>query len=383
MRDRYPNAATLAALLCLAAACADARAPGDPAQRGAAHQPAWPPGQEWRIEPEPVFVIGAPGAGDGIELYGVATALLLADGRIAVAERSSQRIRLFDPTGRQELPALGGRGRGPGEFTGLFWIGVFRGDSILAWDSGQARATVFAPGGEYVRTISLPSVDGFFIAIADHVFPDGSLLLRAGPPQVRPDSAGESWAFEYFGVYRAGEEGVRTIGVLPVDRCVNTSGLPCHTLLFGARAQWAVADGRLYFGTSADYTIRALDLDGGEALTFGRSFTPQRVSDDDVQRATRGRPPRPGEERVVAERLPAYDRMLADAHGNLWVREYGTRVWSVFDAAGRWLGDVEAPRGLRVHQIAADHVVGVLRDSLDVESVAVHRLLRPAPAVSP
>src|SRR5690606_39180897 len=180
MRDRYPNAATLAALLCLAAACADARAPGDPAQRGAAHQPAWPPGQEWRIEPEPVFVIGAPGAGDGIELYGVATALLLADGRIAVAERSSQRIRLFDPTGRQELPALGGRGRGPGEFTGLFWIGVFRGDSILAWDSGQARATVFAPGGEYVRTISLPSVDGFFIAIADHVFPDGSLLLRAG-----------------------------------------------------------------------------------------------------------------------------------------------------------------------------------------------------------
>jgi len=75
--------------------------------------------------------------------------------------------------------------------------------------------------------------------------------------------------------------------------------------------------------------------------------------------------------------------MLADAHGNLWVREYGTHVWSVFDAAGRWLGDVEMPRGLRVHQIAADHVVGVMRDSLDVESVAVHRLVRPAPVASP
>src|SRR5690606_32942526 len=221
---------------------------------------------------------------------------------------SSQRIRLFEPTGRRELPALGGRGGGPGEFTGLSWIGVFRGDSILAWDSDQARARVFAPNGGYVRTTSLPAVDGCFIVIADLVFPDGPLLVRAGPPQDRPDSAGESWAFEYFGVYRAGEESVRTIGVLPVDRCANTSGLPCRTPLFGARARWAAADGRLYFGTSADYTIRALALDVGEALAFARDFTPRRVSDDDVQRATRGRPPPPGEERAIAERLPAYDR---------------------------------------------------------------------------
>lgn len=184
-------------------------------------------------------------------------------------------------------------------------------------------------------------------------------------------------------MYRAGEESARTIGVLPVDRCVNTSGLPCHTLLFGARAQWAVADGRLYFGTSVDYTIRALDLDGGEVLAFARPFTPKRVSDDDVERATRGQPPRRGEELAVAEWLPAYDRMLVDAHGNLWVRGYGWRVWSVFDAAGRWLGEVEAPRGLRVHQIAADHVVGVMRDSLDVESVAVYRLVRPVAAATP
>src|SRR5690606_4721331 len=213
MRDRSPSAVVHAALPCLIATLAGACAFGDRAARDAAQEPAWPPGREWRIEPEPALVIGAPGATDGIEFYGIGTAVLLADGRIAVAERSSQRIRLFDPTGRRELPSLGGRGRGPGEFTGLSWIGVFRGDSILAWDSDQARATVFAPSGEYVRTISLPGVDGFFIVIADLVFPDGSLLVRAGPPQVRPDSAGESWAFEYFGVYRAGEESVRPIGV--------------------------------------------------------------------------------------------------------------------------------------------------------------------------
>ena len=308
---------------------------------------------------------------------------MLSDGRIAVAERSTHRIRLFDPNGPRELPALGGRGRGPGEFTHLSWIGVFRGDSIVAWDSDERRATVFAPSGEYVRTFRLPAVGGFLIVIADLVFPDGSLLVRAGPPHVRPDSTGEGWAFEYFGVYRAGEDSARTIGVLPVDRCANASGLPCHTLLVGPRAQWAVADGRLYFGTSVDYTIRTLDLDGGEVVVFARPFTPKRVSDDDVERATRGQPPRRGEELAVAEWLPAYDRMLVDARGNLWVRGYGSRVWSVFDAAGRWLGDVEAPRGLRVHQIAADHVVGVMRDSLDVESVAVHRLVRPVAAAAP
>ena len=69
MRDRSPSAVVHAALPCLIATLASACAFGDRAARDAAQEPAWPPGREWRIEPEPALVIGAPGATDGIEFY--------------------------------------------------------------------------------------------------------------------------------------------------------------------------------------------------------------------------------------------------------------------------------------------------------------------------
>ena len=49
-------------------------------------------------------------------------------------------------------------------------------------------------------------------------------------------------------------------------------------------------------------------------------------------------------------------------------------VWSVFDAQGRWLGDVTLPARFSPMDIGADYVLGVARDEDGVETVAMYTL---------
>jgi hypothetical protein len=79
--------------------------------------------------------------------------------------------------------------------------------------------------------------------------------------------------------------------------------------------------------------------------------------------------------------LPAFSRVLVDGEGNVWMEEFrinlaAAAAWSVFDPNGRWLGRAETPAGLKVMLIAGGSVVGVTRDDVGVERVAVHPLVR-------
>ena len=78
----------------------------------------------------------------------------------------------------------------------------------------------------------------------------------------------------------------------------------------------------------------------------------------------------------------ALDELHVDAERNVWVRTFQVSPsepaeWSVFDPAGRWLGQVETPPGFDVMDIGADYVAGVWKDELDVEHVRVYALHKP------
>ena len=85
----------------------------------------------------------------------------------------------------------------------------------------------------------------------------------------------------------------------------------------------------------------------------------------------------------LAETFPAFSRILSDAAGNLWVREYdfpgeerSAPLWTVFDPDGRVLGFIETPEGLRIGQFGEDYILGHDRDELDVEYVQLWPLER-------
>lgn len=85
----------------------------------------------------------------------------------------------------------------------------------------------------------------------------------------------------------------------------------------------------------------------------------------------------------LVDSYPAFEEILSDRAGYLWVREYrmfgeGDVVWTVFDPEGRIRGLVETPPGLEVFEIGEDYVLGLAEDELGVEYVQMWALDREA-----
>jgi hypothetical protein len=90
---------------------------------------------------------------------------------------------------------------------------------------------------------------------------------------------------------------------------------------------------------------------------------------------------RPFDEMDVPTEWPAFGRLMVDALGWIWAKEYRTLYdrtsrWVVFDPDGVGHGTVELPSDLEVQHIGADHVLGTWRDALGVEYVRRYRLER-------
>ena len=108
----------------------------------------------WAIGDEPVVSIGTRDASDAFQFYRIGDATRLADGRIVVANGSSNELLVFDADGNH-LDAWAGQGDGPGEFWDLSTVHPWPGDSLIAGDSQQGRASVFDLAGTPGRTMSL------------------------------------------------------------------------------------------------------------------------------------------------------------------------------------------------------------------------------------
>lgn len=84
----------------------------------------------------------------------------------------------------------------------------------------------------------------------------------------------------------------------------------------------------------------------------------------------------------VPETRPAYSDLLVAENGWVWAAHYRSlrteadlpTRWSVFDSSGALIGEAITPSRFTLFEVGSGHVVGVRRDSLDVETVEVLRL---------
>ena len=79
--------------------------------------------------------------------------------------------------------------------------------------------------------------------------------------------------------------------------------------------------------------------------------------------------------------MPLFNTLIADAERRIWLPAYlpgGRHVtapeYTVISADGEWLGTVGAPPRLRILDVAGGLVLGLLRDEMDVQNVAVYEL---------
>ncbi len=355
---------------------------------------AWTDDTRWRIADAPSVDIGGGDSATASLLYQVVTARRLSDGRIAIANTGTAEVRVFDSTGKH-LSTVGRRGQGPGEFGAPWRITGLPGDSLLVVDIARGfQFNLFAPSGAFVRSYTTPVARRAEGTQLVDWFPDGSSLVERHEFESRERQPGTP-VRGYVSLFRLAADGAMLDSL---GRFENQTGMAGVLYLWGPWGHEAVHDSSVYHGAGDSYEIRRYSVQGDLRAIIRRSLpnTPttrehfDAFVNESLQRLSTeegGARMRPAlEQRFASARyapyFPAYFHLRTDQPGNLWVQEYTPRVgegrvWSVFDPAGIYLGDVEMPERFRLFQIGDDFVLGQWRDGDDVEHVRVYPIIKP------
>ena len=373
-------------------------------------RPAWGDSARWRVHPQPLLDLARSGEGPEHLFYEVSGMARLSDGTLVVANRGSNEIRWFSPDGRF-VGAAGGHGEGPGEFDNLQRIEL-AGDTVLALDYDETIA-LFAPGPRLLRVLrtrhdsrSIHVLEGGRIVVA-------TLLGRSEAyGQIRHPEALLLYDLEG----RPGD----SIGQVPGSEEYvgeTLSGRP----LFPRRSVLATRDASIYTGAADLMQVEELSATGDTVRILRIPGYPLALTEAQVEAEREARlnvPLPPGmttlppplrqaiEDMPAAATRPAYDRIIVDPTGAVWVRHFtaqsernaagegtssdplatalvggsggrgGLEVWLVFGPDGAWLGDVALPPDFSLMEVGTDQVLGVWSDPMDVQHPQVLRLTR-------
>jgi hypothetical protein len=344
------------------------------------------------------------------KLFSHVAARRLPDGRVAVADHGALTINVFRRDGGFDT-TLARRGEGPGELRGDFYL-ASRADTLFVMGRpmmAPADVNVFVAHGGFLRHVRPAAGNA----------PRGMTLhdrLATGQFFVQ-------WGREFRIIDRAPEQGRLipdsiTYGLLPGSGAEGASGdvvwLPPVVRAWQYAYPWtggpmataaaryafapmtlAAASGdRLWLIHADSGRLRAFDGSGHSVVDTHLAIKPQPFDHDALER-------RRARELAVARRavdssrvrahydpdlLPAHAPLFSDARagtdGELWLRLFDVDDsapprYVVVDRDGREIARATLPAGLDVQQIGRDFVLGVRRDSLDVESVVEYALRRP------
>jgi len=355
-----------------------------------------------------VLDIGSASADSGTPLYKVASAARLSDGRIVVANGGTSEVFLFSPQGRL-VGRAGGTGGGPREFRPNLGFGIklarAHGDTVLAYSYGAGEVLVFAPTGAFARSIVLranKSDERFDRASGAGWLQDGSLLATAESYAPAPESPPHGVIRPDVALLRFDSDGalVDTLGHFSGNerytayaREASTITLQSLAAPFGRGFRAVARDSMVAVGVTDAYEMRLYGPDGRLQRLVRGPYVPSPVDRaareswlaarlEGVRDARMRRDVASTYESLqFPSTMPAFAELALDAAGRLWVEPYyapggaaEAALWRVYDSAGTFLGTVSLPHGLKPLDIGADYLLGLTRDSLDVEHVQLYPL---------
>jgi hypothetical protein len=363
----------------------------------------------WTIADSPTVSIGSVDGEEPYQLFRVRGATRAPDGRIYILNASTGQVRIFDDVGRF-VTAMGGLGRGPGEFRYPAGLLLLPGDSVAVWDMPGGPRVVFAPDGTPARTEILdqaafsetvgagrgtedfrPLENGAFIAAVwvvgqEQDIPDGQLyrppfeLLLIPPDLSDPTSLGTYGGIEQMFVDVGGRRRSSTVLFSP------------HYQIASGGSPFTIA-----LGNGDRYDIHVRTADGALRTILRRTTPPAPITpvDRDSALASRyawaeqqGR--LPVLERMTAalpeqQHFPAHGSLAFDRAGNLWVQEYGRPTdafdrWTIYEPDGDLAGWLRSPSDRAFVEIGDDYILALERDENDVERITLYPLRKtPTP----
>ncbi len=286
-----------------------------------------------------------------------------SDGRIVVADRDANHLKILRPDGTL-LDTLGGPGEGPGEFQMLSSLQATRGDSLYAYDVMHSRLSVFGPDAPYApeRSVSISQEEGRVSRM--WVLEDGFLGLHAATaPPTDPTEP------RYAPLYRYDPDGTPRdsvarwrLGQLVVHRYEN-GGFTAESLPFGRSSELSIGpDRRLYTGWTDALTVHAYGPDGTVDTVAAVPAEPPPVSDAEQEAALADIDSdelRATAKKYMPDTKPAFTDLVVAADGQLWVKRPTEDPDA--DTAPWWVLDPDA-KTIREGQLPADVDLEVVRD---------------------
>lgn len=343
--------------------------------------------EEWRVEVEPTVQMGALGAATDLNLYGVSGAVLLGDGRVAVAD-GAQRILLFSQEGAL-LRTIGRAGDGPGEFRRISRLSRAAGDTLVAWDIGNYRLSFLTAEAGFVRSVPTTVMPP---AMFQGAFSDGTYLATRGVPGGGGPTGGVQIGRGQLELVRLDGNGdfINRVAVVSGPESLDLGGAGPRVMFRSGelkRTIVATFGNRAFVATGDRFEVLVFSSDGGDPESIRADYSPIPYTEEDLMEHLSDGP----YESIVTARTvqnwpsdhtrAATIGLLVDDDGNVWVEEYRESPdeegdWRVFRSDGTQVASVKLPSRFRALQIGTEEILGVSRDELDVETVEIRRIVR-------
>jgi hypothetical protein len=346
---------------------------------------------EWSIMGEPLVDIGSVG---GDPLVNVSRAARVGE-TLVVADAGARRLGFYGRDGSL-LRAAGGRGHGPGEFQHPAWAGALGEDSVLVWDAGVRRFSVFSAQGEWARSFAPQGLTGSFPAVHG-VFGDGSVLMTSG---MQTGGSGSAPRRDTLTFLRVGRDGavLGEPGRFPGPEYYEVEGGPAgrrsYARPFGRETFAVVQPDGFWVTTGDSYELVEHGMDGTPRRIVRRRVPPVRLTRRDADAYRRellsavGAADEPAWRHALdaasfPDALPPLAGLAPGPSGEVWVREAqppstfddGAR-WTVFAADGAPRGRATVPPRFTLWQAGEDWILGGTTAGDGSERVRMYRVVR-------
>jgi hypothetical protein len=325
------------------------------------------------------------------ELNRVGAMILQRSGQVVIANRGNYELCIFDARG-QLVRKVGRRGAGPSEFQAMQWIASLRGDSILVVDPFQKRMQVFGPDGGLGRQLPVQSPAPELGSLTSTAtLSDGTLLLgfsefKMGAP--RPEAV-----MFYQTLFTVGPSGtvIERLGSFPNNEhfiqavSPQMGGTAYYDLAFGRSFSLAPFGDGFVGGDGTDATVREYSAMGKLKAIHRLGVERRPITDADIASfrdadlKTVRDADRPRVEHMLAEMpypksFPAYQQILTDDAGRIWVAVLpegsdSERRWLRVDPSRMKAEAVRFPARFRLMAVRGGRACGVGRDDVDLETV--------------
>ncbi|MEX2471237.1 MAG: hypothetical protein WEA34_03610 [Gemmatimonadota bacterium] len=342
----------------------------------------------WTTNPEPALSVGEVD-GDPRHLFSQITGVsLFPDGAFAVSEFSSRTIRVYDAEGRYVV-SMGGPGEGPGEFGDINHLSVLPPDTLLAYDVSTLRLTRYLRDGTLLGTTSIEPAGGWPEVVLG-TYADGGVAVASlvpsprGGTEIVPDRM-------VIGRYASDGSLVAVVDtVTGIRRAGGTAVVPFSPFMHA----WLLGDS-VYVTDGTEPVVDVLDAEGRTIRQIRVSIS--RLDLDAAWRVLRAELAArdrtqwiedlaPG---VTEEPVPVIATSMVDRDERIWLKHYEPATdathlrggamaggrWTLVEADGRIVAEVELPDGFAPMDATGRSVLGIHRDELGVERVRVYDLV--------